>query len=67
MCWCILQTCTAAQGELGPFFFFFFFNIVNLYKIFKGRLELSHRGSDLIPFIRQRERNGQRLHVSLPA
>lgn len=37
----------------GAFFFFFNQQIV---EIFKGRLDCSHRGADLIPFIKQRER-----------
>lgn len=35
-----------------------------LAQIFKGRLEPSHGGSDLIPFIRRREKETERLHVS---
>lgn len=40
-------------------FFLFFFLYWEFVQIFKGRLERSHGGSDLIPFIKQRERDGE--------
>lgn len=49
--------------EVQVYFLFFYLEFV---QIFKGRLDQSHRGSDLIPFIKQREKETrrERLRVS---
>lgn len=61
ICWFILPTCaTSARDVFGGSLLIY----RELAQIFKGRLEPSHGGSDLIPFIRRREKETERLHVS---
>lgn len=57
---CLANTYNCKKGFAFTFFYWEFV------QIFKGRLEQSHRGADLIPFIKQREKEmaRKRLRVS---